>query len=64
VIELPSLPILCGAGILHFTIGAMAATIAHRKGRKLSLWLPIGLIVGTPALVAAVLLDKGKNPAR
>jgi uncharacterized membrane protein YoaK (UPF0700 family) len=48
--------LLWGAGILHFTIGAIAANVAHRKGRRLSFWLPLGLIAGTPALIAALLL--------
>ncbi|NJN32418.1 MAG: hypothetical protein HC824_19820 [Synechococcales cyanobacterium RM1_1_8] len=41
---------------LHFAIGTLAAFTAQRKGRKLSRWLVIGWIGGTPALVAALWL--------
>jgi hypothetical protein len=55
------LPIVLGAGFIHCTIGAIAAAIAQRKGRKLSVWLPLGLIVGTPALVVALLLSDSES---
>jgi len=41
---------------LHFTIGTFAAFTAYKKGRKLSRWLLIGWLGGTPALIAALLL--------
>jgi hypothetical protein len=49
-------PLKLSLGILHFSIGAIAANVAHRKGRRLSFWLPLGLVAGTPALIAALLL--------
>lgn len=49
----PALPLLLGAGILHFMIGTVAAIVASRKGRDLAIWLPLGLFAGTPALIAA-----------
>lgn len=55
------LPIVIGAGTLHFAIGTIAATIAQRKGRKLSVWLPLGLIMGTPALIVALLLSDAES---
>jgi hypothetical protein len=51
--NLPFGPIAMGAGLLHFTIGGVAALVAKRKGRNLGVWLPLGLIAGTPALIAA-----------
>jgi hypothetical protein len=45
---------------LHCLIGGIAATIAYRKGRKLTTWLVLGLIGGTVALVAALLLKSNK----
>jgi hypothetical protein len=51
--DLPLGPIVMTAGVLHCAIGLVAARIAQQKGRPLSLWLPIGLIAGTPALIAA-----------
>ena len=42
--------------IAHCAIGLVAAAVAHRKGRSLPQWLAIGLIGGTPSLVAALLL--------
>jgi hypothetical protein len=41
---------------LHLAIGTLAAFTAQRKGRKLSRWLLIGWIGGTPALIAALRL--------
>jgi hypothetical protein len=49
---------LLGAGILHAAIGVLAAIVAVRKGRRLSWWLPIGVILGTPALVMALRLPQ------
>jgi hypothetical protein len=52
-LNLPFWSIVFGAGILHCTMGLVAALVAKRKGRDWSFWLPVGLIVGTPALIAA-----------
>jgi hypothetical protein len=46
--------VLLGAGILHTLMGLLAAIVAWRKGRQLVVWLPIGIIVGTPALLMAI----------
>jgi hypothetical protein len=51
--DVPLVPIVIAAGVLHCAIGLVAARIAQQKGRPLGLWLPIGLIVGTPALIVA-----------
>ncbi len=41
----------------HLAIGTYAAFTAYQKGRKLSNWLVIGWLGGTPALIAALLLE-------
>jgi hypothetical protein len=51
--NLPFWPIVIGAGLLHCAIGVVAALVAKRKGRNWGFWLPVGLIAGTPALIAA-----------
>jgi hypothetical protein len=43
---------------LHCIIGGVAAAIARAKGRSLGLWLILGLIGGTAALIAALFLPK------
>ncbi|AIE75398.1 hypothetical protein D082_28700 [Synechocystis sp. PCC 6714] len=43
-------------GTAHCLLGLTATAIAYGKGYSLSRWLAIGLIGGTPALVAAILL--------
>jgi hypothetical protein len=45
---------------LHCLIGGIAAAIAYRKGRRLSVWLLIGLIGGTAAFIAALTLKPRK----
>ena len=45
------------AGVIHVTVGLSAAIVAVQKGKDWKWWIPIGLIVGTPALIAAVKLD-------
>jgi hypothetical protein len=44
------------AGLLHFGIGLLAARLAIRKGQDWKWWVPIGLIGGTPAFIAALRL--------
>ena len=39
-------------------IGGIAAMVAYGKGRNLGLWVAIGAIGGTPALIAALLLKE------
>jgi hypothetical protein len=53
LLNLPFWPIVVGAGLLHCTIGIVAARMAQQKGRDLRIWLPVGLIAGTPALIVA-----------
>jgi hypothetical protein len=43
---------------LHCLIGGVAAAIARAKGRRLGVWLVLGLIGGTAALIAALFLPK------
>lgn len=59
--DLPINPILYLMLNLHCLIGGIAAVIARRQGRNLGVWLIIGLIGGTFALIA-VLLMKDKKP--
>ncbi|GET44509.1 hypothetical protein [Microseira wollei] len=56
--DLPIDPILYLMLSLHCVIGALAAMIAQNKGRSLNLWLPLGLVVGTPALIVALLIKR------
>ncbi|WP_013321131.1 hypothetical protein [Gloeothece verrucosa] len=44
----------------HCFIGGIAATIAWRKGRNLGLWLILGLVGGTAAFFAALLMKSKK----
>jgi hypothetical protein len=53
--------LLAGAGLFHTAIGLVAAIIAWRKGRPLKVWLPMGIIVGTPALIMALTLRSPKQ---
>lgn len=59
--DLPINPIVYLMLNLHCLIGGVAAVIARRQGRSLGLWLILGLIGGTVALIA-VLLMKEKKP--
>jgi hypothetical protein len=40
---------------LHCLIGITAAIVAYQKGLNLKRWIFIGIIGGTPALIAALL---------
>ena len=44
------------AGGVHLIAGVSAAIVAIRKGKDWKWWIPIGLMAGTPALIAAVKL--------
>ena len=44
------------AGGVHVVAGVSAAIVAIRKGKDWKWWIPIGLMAGTPALIAAVML--------
>ncbi len=57
----PASVVLLIAGTIHLTIGAIAANVAVRKGRNRSLWLPMGLIMGTPALIIALFMAKSEK---
>lgn len=48
-------------GTAHCLLGLTATAIAYGKGRNFRRWLAIGLIGGTPALIAALLLKSQKN---
>jgi len=48
-------------GLIHVSAGVLAAIVAVRKGESWSRWLPLGILLGTPALVMAVRL-KPKLP--
>lgn len=48
-------------GLIHVSAGVLAAIVAVRKGESWSRWLPMGILLGTPALVMAVRL-KPKLP--
>ena len=43
-------------GVIHASAGVLAAIVAVRKGESWSRWLPMGILLGTPALVMAVRL--------
>lgn len=45
------------AGVVHVTLGLSAAIVAIRKGKDWKWWIPIGLIAGTPALIAAIKIE-------
>ncbi|MGL5033806.1 MAG: hypothetical protein ACRC6M_08395 [Microcystaceae cyanobacterium] len=42
----------------HCLIGAVATAIAYRKGYDLKRWIAFGLIGGTAALIAALVLNQ------
>lgn len=46
--------------VLHCIIGSVAALVARRKGLNFGLWLVLGWIGGTVALIAAC-LAKGEK---
>ena len=43
-------------GLIHVSAGVLAAIVAVQKGESWSRWLPLGILLGTPALVMAVRL--------
>jgi uncharacterized membrane protein HdeD (DUF308 family) len=43
-------------GFIHAFAGVLAAIVAVRKGESWSRWLPMGILLGTPALVMALRL--------
>jgi uncharacterized membrane protein len=45
----------------HSVLGLVAAAIAKQKGRDLKVWLPLGLICGTPALIVAILMKSEES---
>lgn len=44
----------------YFLSGALAAIIAHYKGRSFGLWLAIGLTCGIAALLVALVMKREK----
>ena len=49
------------AGVIHVTVGLSGAIVAIRKGKDWKWWIPIGLIAGTPTLIAAMKLESESN---
>jgi uncharacterized membrane protein HdeD (DUF308 family) len=49
-------------GFIHASAGILAAIVAVRKGASWSRWLPMGILLGTPALVMAVRLKPKLKP--
>ncbi|MGI0487238.1 hypothetical protein ACN4EK_17485 [Pantanalinema rosaneae CENA516] len=47
---------------LHCLLGGVAAVVAARKGYRLGLWLGLGLVGGTAALIAAIVLQPRQQP--
>ncbi len=45
-------------GTMHCAIGYAAAQVAIHKGRNRDTWIPLGLVAGTPALIAALFLKE------
>ena len=43
-------------GFIHTSAGVLAAIVAVRKGESWSRWLPMGILLGTPALLMALRL--------
>lgn len=43
-------------GLIHVFGGILAAIVAVKKGESWSRWLPMGILLGTPALVMALRL--------
>ncbi len=43
---------------LHLLIGVIGALVAAYKGRDLRLWLLIGPVCGTPALLVALIMKQ------
>lgn len=54
--ELPINPVLYLLFNLHCLMGGIAAVVAARKGYSLGLWLLLGLVGGTAALVVAIFI--------
>jgi len=48
--------VLTVLGLIHVSAGVLAAIVAVQKGESWSRWLPMGILLGTPALVMAVRL--------
>ena len=48
-------------GLVHTSIGVLAAIVAVQKGESWSRWLPMGILLGTLGLVMALRL-KPKVP--
>lgn len=53
---LSTVQVLTILGFVHASAGVLAAIVAVRKGESWSRWLPMGILLGTPALVMALRL--------
>ena len=51
-----NLPLIVCLMVLHCVVGTAAGLVAKRKGKNFPLWLGLGLIGGTFALIAALLV--------
>ena len=60
LINLPTATQVTILATAHCLIGITATVIAYRKGYSFGRWLAIGLIGGTPAFIAALLLKSQK----
>lgn len=49
-------PVIVVLLTLHCIIGVVAALIARRKQRNFAIWLPLGLLGGTPVFIIALRL--------
>lgn len=56
-----NLPLIVCLTVLHCAVGTAAGLVAKRKGKNFPLWLFLGLIGGTFALIAAFLVPS-KQP--
>ena len=56
-----NLPLIVLLTVLHCAVGTTAGLVAKRKGKNFPLWLVLGLIAGTFALIAAFLVPTKEN---
>jgi hypothetical protein len=56
LLHLPWMPIGLSLMVLHCMIGVIAAISAHQRGLSFQRWIWIGLLGGTIALIAALML--------
>jgi hypothetical protein len=59
--DLPIDPTLYFVLAVHCLTGSIAAIIAQSKGRNLTNWLAIGLLGGTAALIASIVIKPASS---